>query len=57
MFEAAALALQVFQDAGTPPGPAAHLEIAAQPPVVKPHSPILKAGSDLGDVFAASIVQ
>jgi hypothetical protein len=34
MFEAAALALQIFEDAGTPPGPAAHLEIAALPPVV-----------------------
>jgi hypothetical protein len=34
VFEAAALALHIFQTAGTPPGPAAHLEIAAQPPVV-----------------------
>lgn len=34
MFEAAALALQIFEEAGTPPGPAAHLEIAAAPPVV-----------------------
>jgi hypothetical protein len=32
-FEAAALALHVFEDAGTSPGPAAHLEIAAQTPV------------------------
>src|SRR4051794_33291440 len=34
MFEAAALALQIFEGVGTPPGPAAHLEIAAQSPVV-----------------------
>jgi hypothetical protein len=34
VFEAAVLALHSFQTAGTPPGPAAHLEIAAQPPVV-----------------------
>jgi hypothetical protein len=34
MFEAAALALQIFEHAGTPPGPAAHLEIVAHPPVV-----------------------
>jgi hypothetical protein len=34
MFEAAALALHVFKSAGMPPGPAAHLEIAAQAPVV-----------------------
>jgi hypothetical protein len=33
VFEAAALALHIFRTAGTPP-PAAHLEIAAQPPVV-----------------------
>jgi len=35
MFEAAALALQIFEGAGTPPGPVAHLEIDAQTPVVK----------------------
>jgi hypothetical protein len=34
MFEAAAVALQIFEGAGTPPGPAAHLQIASQPPVV-----------------------
>ena len=34
MFEAAALALQIFEGAGTPPAPAAHLEIVAQAPVV-----------------------
>jgi hypothetical protein len=34
MFEAAALALHVFTSAGMPPGPGAHLEIAAQAPVV-----------------------
>ena len=34
MFEAAALALHIFESAGTPPGPAAHLEIIAQVPVV-----------------------
>jgi hypothetical protein len=34
MFEAAAVALQIFEGAGTPPGPAAHLDIAAQAPVV-----------------------
>jgi hypothetical protein len=34
VFEAAVLALHIFQTAGTPPGPASHLEIAAQPPVV-----------------------
>jgi hypothetical protein len=33
-FEAAALALHIFEDAGAPPGPAAHLEIAVQTPVV-----------------------
>jgi hypothetical protein len=34
VFAAAVLSLHIFQTAGTPPGPAAHLEIAAQPPVV-----------------------
>ena len=34
LFEAAALALHVFRSAGTLPGPAAHLEITAQAPVV-----------------------
>jgi hypothetical protein len=34
MFEAAALALQIFEGAGTPLGPAAHPEIAAVPAVV-----------------------
>jgi len=34
MLEAAALALHVFQSAGMPPGPGAHLEIAAQMPAV-----------------------
>jgi hypothetical protein len=34
MFEAAALALHIFRTGGTPPGPAAHLEIAAQASVV-----------------------
>ena len=34
MFEAAALALHIFENAGTPPGPVAHLDIAAQAPVV-----------------------
>ena len=29
LFEAAALALRVFEENGTPPGPAARLEIAA----------------------------
>jgi hypothetical protein len=35
MFEAAAIALHIFENAGTPPGPAAHLDIAAHAPVVK----------------------
>jgi hypothetical protein len=34
MFEAAALALHIFENDGTPPGPAAHLEMVAQVPVV-----------------------
>jgi hypothetical protein len=34
IFEAAALALYIFDAQGTPPGPAAHLEIAAQAPIV-----------------------
>jgi hypothetical protein len=34
LFEAAVLALRAFESAGTPPGPAAHLEIADQTPVV-----------------------
>jgi hypothetical protein len=34
LFEAAARALRIFEGAGTPPGPAAHLEIAAQTPIV-----------------------
>jgi len=34
MFEVAAVALHIFENAGMPPGPAAHLEIAAQAPVV-----------------------
>jgi hypothetical protein len=34
VFEAAALALHIFERAGTPPGLATHLEIAAQAPVV-----------------------
>jgi hypothetical protein len=33
-FESAALALHIFDTEGTPPGPAAHLEIAAQTPIV-----------------------
>ena len=49
MFEAAALALQIFEDAGTPPGPAAHLEIAAQPPVVN-HSVTRPTGEGLADL-------
>ena len=34
LFEAASLALRVFDAAGSSPAPAAHLEIAAQAPVV-----------------------
>jgi hypothetical protein len=34
MFEAAALALQIFDESGATPGPAAHLEIAAHTPIV-----------------------
>ena len=35
LFEAAVLALHLFEQAGDPPGPAAHLEVAAQTPIVK----------------------
>ena len=35
VFEAAALALHLFERGGAPPAPAAHLEIAAQAPVVR----------------------
>jgi hypothetical protein len=41
VFEAAALALHVFEDAGTPPGPATHLEIAAHVPIVS-HSIVVQ---------------
>jgi hypothetical protein len=34
VFEAAALGLRMFADGGSPPGPGATLEIAAQSPVV-----------------------
>jgi len=34
VFEAAAVALHIFKGNGTTPGPATHLEIAAQAPVV-----------------------
>jgi len=34
VFEAAALALRAFEEAGAGPGPAAHLEVSAQTPVV-----------------------
>jgi hypothetical protein len=36
VFEAAALALRAFEQAGAAPGPAAHLEIAAQTPGREP---------------------
>jgi hypothetical protein len=35
LFEAAALGLYLFEQAGDSPGPAAHLEVADQTPVVK----------------------
>jgi hypothetical protein len=34
LFEAAALALRIFESEGTPPGPATHLKLAAQAPAV-----------------------